>query len=227
MLDFIGKTIQFFLVSFVIGFLFIMFAMNAYTDQANTFIANNQKMLRDANLVLSTPEYMEGGIETKTQATDPAVLKKSKVKTCEQFIKIWKPAHLPAGVKVECNNQKVLEQSKNTQGYTLTQSITPRYYAGGIKIYLRDDANVDRFIEVYNHEAYHAVSFSWSEEKQERFLQLLGADSWSGGDYMDKAAERWAWAATSCKSQWEPLKGYDDMVPGQCKEINKWLKNSK
>lgn len=224
MLSFIARSLKVMFVSFILGMLVIMFCKAYFTEQTNTFIANNQETLRKNNIMVATPEFMKGGYETDTQSTDPVVLKKSKVKNCDAFVKLWKPAHLPAGVKVECNNKMVKEQGNGALGYTLTQRVSPRHLgAGSIKIYLKDDTNIARFVEVYNHEAYHALSFSWSEEKQDRFLKALNASSWSEGDYMERASERWAWAATACYAKWEPVKGYEDLVPGKCKAVAKWI----
>lgn len=171
------------------------------------------------------PNYMNGGITTDTQGSVEKIIKTKNVKTCGELIRVWKPAHLADGVKVECNNAALDKVSKSAAGLTMVQGFQDNHFGGYMKIYLREDASMDTLVDAYNHEAFHTVSYSWSEAKQGEFIKFMGGTSWREGSYKDRIGERWAWAATSCNgAKLKAFQGYENKVPGGCKAINQWLK---
>lgn len=219
------RNVMFFLFAIAIALLGLAYVNpDATTEMIHMSIAKVDNL--DEKDIFSTPEpaYMSGGFYPTTQSSDLSVVKAKKVKTCDELIKVWKPAHLPADVKVECDNAPLEAVGKTVYGLTTVQAYSPTYYSGYKKITLKKDGDINVLIDAYNHEAFHAVSYSWDEQKQAGFIKFMGGEDWSSGSYKERIGERWAWAATSCNgAKMKQFKGYENKVPGGCKAVKQWL----
>lgn len=193
-----------------------------YAHQTNTPVEGSYFLLQANRFI---PRFNIPGQDVSAMWSDKTLLE--GVETCQELINTWRPAHLPDDARVQCVDS-IKGQPVTARGLTEAVTVTDKYAKGPSAIYLRNDTPIEKQIEVYNHEAYHALSFSWSEEKQNAFLDSLGAQGWSerGLPYLEQPMERFAWAATSCYAEHENYRGYSDLLPGGCDTVGYWLADS-
>lgn len=157
----------------------------------------------------------------------PVIVNKRVIRTCKELIKVYRPAHMRGikNVKVECVKPAKLN---GAHGAIYSYPITPQHWTGGFTIKLIETTDIKALVDVYAHEGWHAVSYSWSKSKQARFLKQFGKNaSWSDDkNYRDQPAERWAWAANSCYSVMgtQKDKRFDNRMPHGCKGVRYWIK---
>lgn len=154
-------------------------------------------------------------------------VKSGKIDTCDELIKVWKPSHLRVmGVKVECVDV-VKNMPKKTKGLTTMTIPTKSSLSGPFVIQIKRGGGLVEMMDVYQHEAFHVLSASWSTKKQEAFLSKIGAKAWldESKGYREQPTEIWAWGATSCNalSVNKGFDDYDDIINGGCSTVKSFM----
>lgn len=187
----------------------------------------------------TTPEASVSTTTTVKPATTAATTKSAakgvsmnlnghKITNCAGLIKYYRPKHLPKKQKFtfKCVNRMPKGKS-NTLAYISFYTQNKGAYAfGPYTIVILNKTNVPEMKNSFDHEAWHALSYSWSKKKQAAYLKSLKAKSWTQGNvYKKMPAERWAWAATACYTTYAPYKVKADMnlIPGGCKGVRYWI----
>lgn len=137
--------------------------------------------------------------------------------SCEFVVRELRPVWLPDDALVECGSF----ESKTRLGGVESDVVSKRFYKPR-RIILKRGLSVSETERVLVHEAWHWVSFSWSEEKQGAFLDSLGAESWGEGAYHKHPSEVWAEGGRVCSGFGYENSKHFGKLPGGCDTISKW-----
>lgn len=133
--------------------------------------------------------------EATKMASDPVAKYGS---TCDEIILKYRPIQVPKSVKFKCVS------NLGHSGTTTAPIANGAYYHTPTEVLINRNRTPGVIRAAIVHESAHVVSFSWSENKQARYLKSQGYSSWQEGSYWNHPAERWANQAVRCLGE-EPF----------------------